>query len=123
MSDVSIEIHQGRLTGLIGPNGAGKSTTLAMLAGTLPPIGGQIFYEGADITSMPSHERAQAGIVRTFQLASEFKKLTVLENLVSAIPRQSGDSFWGVAARAALLGPRRRARTSSGRRRSSRASA
>jgi branched-chain amino acid transport system permease protein len=95
VSDVSIEIRRGRLTGLIGPNGAGKSTTLAMLAGTLRPTSGKIFYEGRDITSMPSNERAKSGMVRTFQLASEFKKLTVLENLVSAIPRQSGDSFTG----------------------------
>jgi branched-chain amino acid transport system permease protein len=95
VSDVSIEIRQGLLTGLIGPNGAGKSTTLAMLAGTLPSSGGKIFYDGEDITSLPSFKRAQKGLVRTFQLASEFKKLTVLENLVSAIPNQSGDSFWG----------------------------
>ncbi len=95
VSDVSIEVRQGRLTGLIGPNGAGKSTTLAMLAGTLPSSSGSIFYEGRDITAMPSNERATNGLVRTFQLASEFKKLTVLENLVSAIPDQSGDSFWG----------------------------
>jgi branched-chain amino acid transport system permease protein len=95
VSDVSIDIQQGRLTGMIGPNGAGKSTTLAMLAGTLPLTSGQIFYEGEDISSMPSNKRALNGIVRTFQLASEFKKLTVLENLVSAIPHQSGDSFFG----------------------------
>jgi branched-chain amino acid transport system permease protein len=95
VSDVSIEFQRGRLTGLIGPNGAGKSTTLAMLAGTLAPTSGKIFYEGRDITSMPSNERAKSGMVRTFQLASEFKKLTVLENLVSAIPRQSGDSLTG----------------------------
>ena len=95
VSDVTIAIHQGRLTGIIGPNGAGKSTTLAMLAGTLHSSSGQIFYEGVDVTSMASHKRAQAGLVRTFQLASEFKRLTVLENLVSAIPHQSGDTFFG----------------------------
>ena len=95
VSDVTIAIHQGKLTGMIGPNGAGKSTTLAMLAGTLPSTSGQIFYEGKDITSMSSDKRALAGIVRTFQLASEFKKLTVLENLVCAIPNQSGDTFFG----------------------------
>ena len=95
VSDVSVTIEQGRLTGMIGPNGAGKSTTLAMLAGTLPATSGKIFYEGRDITHLPSFKRAQLGVVRTFQLASEFKKLTVLENLVCAIPRQSGDSFRG----------------------------
>jgi branched-chain amino acid transport system permease protein len=95
VSDVSIEVRQGRVTGLIGPNGAGKSTTLAMLAGTLPTSSGRIFYQGEDITDLPSYKRAQRGLVRTFQLASEFKKLTVLENLVSAIPNQAGDSFWG----------------------------
>jgi branched-chain amino acid transport system permease protein len=95
VSDVSFDVRHGRVTGLIGPNGAGKSTMLAMMAGTLSSTSGRIFYEGRDITKMPSHRRARAGLVRTFQLASEFKKLTVLENLVSAIPRQSGDSFWG----------------------------
>jgi branched-chain amino acid transport system permease protein len=95
VSDVSITVQQGRLTGMIGPNGAGKSTMMALLAGTLPATSGQIFYEDLDITHVPSYKRAQDGLVRTFQLASEFKKLTVLENLVCAIPRQSGDSFWG----------------------------
>lgn len=95
VSNVKIEIQQGRLTGIIGPNGAGKSTTLALLAGTLPLSSGKIIYDGKDITKLPSHMRAQSGLVRTFQLASEFKKLTVLENLVCAIPRQSGDSFMG----------------------------
>lgn len=95
VSNVNIEIQQGRLTGIIGPNGAGKSTTLALLAGTLPLSSGRIIYDGKDITKLQSHERAQSGLVRTFQLASEFKKLTVLENLVCAIPQQSGDSFIG----------------------------
>lgn len=95
VSNVSIQIQQGRLTGIIGPNGAGKSTTLALLAGTLPLSSGKIFYDGRDITKLQSHERAQQGLIRTFQLASEFKKLTVLENLVCAIPRQSGDTFLG----------------------------
>ena len=95
VENVSIEVRRGRLTGLIGPNGAGKSTMLAMLAGTLAPTGGRIVYEGREVTSTPSNLRARAGLVRTFQLASEFKKLTVLENLVSAIPDQSGDSLIG----------------------------
>jgi ABC-type branched-subunit amino acid transport system ATPase component len=101
VAGVSFALQPGRLTGLIGPNGAGKSTTLAMLAGTLPVSGGTIRYLGEDITTMPAYKRARGGLVRTFQLASEFKKLTVLENLLSAVPSERGDSMRG-----ALLGRR-----------------
>jgi ABC-type branched-subunit amino acid transport system ATPase component len=101
VSDVSIDFQRGCLTGIIGPNGAGKSTVLAMLAGTLPASSGQIIYEGDDVTSMPAYRRARAGLVRTFQLASEFKRLTVIENLLAAIPGQRGESFHG-----AMLGRR-----------------
>jgi ABC-type branched-subunit amino acid transport system ATPase component len=101
VAGVSFALERGRLTGLIGPNGAGKSTTLAMLAGTLPVTGGTIRYLGKDITAVPAYQRARRGLVRTFQLASEFKKLTVLENLLSAVPAQPGDSLRG-----ALLGRR-----------------
>lgn len=92
---VSFTVHRGQLTGLIGPNGAGKSTTLAMLAGTLKPTSGQILYKNQDVTAQPAYRRARCGLVRTFQLASEFKRLTVMENLLSAVPRQPGDSFVG----------------------------
>ena len=77
----SLSIHKGSLTGLIGPNGAGKSTLLAMLAGTLPVSSGRIIYQGQDVTRLPAYRRARLGLVRTFQLASEFKRLTVMENL------------------------------------------
>ena len=92
---VSMAFQRGRLTGIIGPNGAGKSTVLAMLAGTLPVTEGQILFKGEEITRLPAYRRARLGVVRTFQLASEFKRLTVLENLVAAIPDQRGDTFRG----------------------------
>jgi branched-chain amino acid transport system permease protein len=98
---VSVAFERARLTGLIGPNGAGKSTLLAMLAGTLEPSEGAILLGGDDITHAPAYRRARHGVVRTFQLASEFKRLTVLENLLSAVPSQRGDSLRG-----ALLGKR-----------------
>jgi branched-chain amino acid transport system permease protein len=98
---VSFQVRKGTLTGLIGPNGAGKSTLLAMLAGTLPVTSGTIMYEGRDITGMPAFRRARLGLVRTFQLASEFKRLTVMENLLSAVPGNRGDTFRG-----SLLGKR-----------------
>jgi branched-chain amino acid transport system ATP-binding protein len=92
---VSFGVREGTLTGLIGPNGAGKSTLLAMLAGTLPVSAGKVVYRGQDITGMPAYRRARLGLVRTFQLASEFKRLTVMENLLSAVPSNRGDSFRG----------------------------
>jgi branched-chain amino acid transport system ATP-binding protein/branched-chain amino acid transport system permease protein len=101
VSDVSFSVRRGTLTGLIGPNGAGKSTLLALLAGTVPVSSGRVIYAGQDISGLPAFGRARAGLVRTFQLASEFKRLTVLENLLSAVPGHRGDSFHG-----ALLGRR-----------------
>ena len=93
--DVSFSVRAGTLTGLIGPNGAGKSTLLAMLAGTLPVSSGTVLYRGQDVTGLPAFRRARLGLVRTFQLASEFKRLTVMENLLSAVPGNRGDSFRG----------------------------
>ncbi|HYL07493.1 MAG TPA: ABC transporter ATP-binding protein [Candidatus Udaeobacter sp.] len=98
---VSLEIPRGQITGLIGPNGAGKSTFLAVLAGTLPASSGRISFEGEDITRLPAYRRARKGLVRTFQLPSEFARLTVLENLLVAAPGNRGDSLWG-----ALMGRR-----------------
>jgi ABC-type branched-subunit amino acid transport system ATPase component/ABC-type branched-subunit amino acid transport system permease subunit len=101
VSEVSFAVREGTLTGLIGPNGAGKSTLLAMLAGTLPASSGRVIYCGQDVTALPAFRRARLGLVRTFQLASEFKRLTVMENLLSAVPGHRGDTFRG-----ALLGRR-----------------
>jgi ABC-type branched-subunit amino acid transport system ATPase component/ABC-type branched-subunit amino acid transport system permease subunit len=95
VSGASFSVREGTLTGLIGPNGAGKSTLLAMVAGTEPSDGGQISYNGTDVTAMPAFRRSRSGLVRTFQLASEFKRLTVLENLLVAAPGNRGDSFGG----------------------------
>ncbi len=98
---ISISFQRARLTGIIGPNGAGKSTALAMLAGTLAPTEGKIYFRGEDVTALPAYRRARRGLVRTFQLASEFKRLTVIENLLAAIPDQRGETFRG-----AMLGRR-----------------
>jgi branched-chain amino acid transport system permease protein len=95
---VSLSIARGTVTGLIGPNGAGKSTLLALLAGTDRVSSGQVLYQGRDVTSVPAYRRARLGMVRTFQLASEFRRLTVMENLLSAAPGNRGDSLAGSLA-------------------------
>jgi branched-chain amino acid transport system ATP-binding protein/branched-chain amino acid transport system permease protein len=110
VAGVSFEVRRGTMTGLIGPNGAGKSTLLAMMAGTLPVSSGQVRYLGQDVTGLPAYRRARLGLVRTFQLASEFKRLTVLENLLSAVPYRPGGTGGtgnrGDSLRGALAGPR-----------------
>jgi ABC-type branched-subunit amino acid transport system ATPase component len=98
---VSVDVLPGHITGLIGPNGAGKSTLLAVLAGTLPASEGTVVFDGVDITRWPAYRRARHGLVRTFQLPSEFGQLTVLENLLVAAPHNRGESLRG-----ALLGKR-----------------
>jgi branched-chain amino acid transport system permease protein len=98
VNDVSLAVRHGTLTGLIGPNGAGKSTLLAILAGTLRASSGTVIYQGQDITGLPAFRRARLGLVRTFQLASEFKRLTVLENLLTAVPSNRGDTLRGAIA-------------------------
>jgi neutral amino acid transport system ATP-binding protein len=98
---VSLEVLPGKITGLIGPNGAGKSTFMAVLAGTLPSNSGTILFDGENITRVPAYMRARRRLVRTFQLPSEFARLTVLENLLVAAPQNRGDSLFG-----ALMGKR-----------------
>ncbi len=97
----SFAVAPSTITGLIGPNGAGKSTTLDAIAGSLRPTGGRVRYDGRDVTGRPAHQLAREGLIRTFQLSSEFARLTVLENLLVAAPRQRGASVGG-----ALLGGR-----------------
>ena len=98
---LSFDLAPGQVTGLIGPNGAGKSTALKLIAGAVPPQGGQVLVDGIDVAGWPAYKVARLGLVRTFQHTSEFGKLTVLENLLTAAPGQRGDSAAG-----ALLGPR-----------------
>jgi branched-chain amino acid transport system permease protein len=95
VNGVSFSVPAGKVTGLIGPNGAGKSTVLGMIAGAIAPNAGEIIYCGKTITTLPTHLRARRGLIRTFQQSSEFARLTVLENLLVAVPRARGDSVVG----------------------------
>ena len=77
----SFQVRTGRITALIGPNGAGKTTLFSIISGSLPADDGRILYDGADITTEPSHKRARRGIARTFQIVQPFAGLTVRENI------------------------------------------
>jgi neutral amino acid transport system ATP-binding protein len=101
VAGVSLSAQDRQITGLIGPNGAGKSTVLSMIAGALRPSSGSISFRDDEIAGLPAHKVAHHGIVRTFQISSEFTGLTVMENLLVAAPGQRGESLGG-----ALLGKR-----------------
>jgi ABC-type branched-subunit amino acid transport system ATPase component len=109
VSGASFEIQRGRITGLIGPNGAGKSTVLNVIAGALRPTSGQIRYRGQDITGLPAYRVARRGIIRTFQISSEFAALTVIENLLVAAPSQRGEVLWQAALGKRYWRPQERA--------------
>ena len=89
--DCSLEVAKGSVTGLIGPNGAGKSTLFNIIAGLMVPDTGTITLDGADVTGWPSHKLFHHGLARTFQIAQEFSRMTVIENLMAVPPRQSGE--------------------------------
>jgi branched-chain amino acid transport system ATP-binding protein len=79
--DISFEVAEGEIVALIGANGAGKSTTLRGVAGAMLPNRGKILFDGAEVTRMPAHRRALAGIALVPEGRRVFPALTVRENL------------------------------------------
>ncbi len=90
----SFEVEQGQIAGMIGPNGAGKTTAFNCVAGFLKPDGGRVRFDGQDVTGFPPHRMFSNGLVRTFQIPQELDTMTVLENLMLAGERQSGEEVW-----------------------------
>ncbi|KAF0230514.1 MAG: branched-chain amino acid transport system ATP-binding [Beijerinckiaceae bacterium] len=103
VDEVSFEAESGGLVGVIGPNGAGKSTLFSLITGFLAGQGGTVRLDGHDISALPPHERARAGMVRTFQVPKEFAHLTVRENLMAAAPNQSGENLVDLFLRPAAI--------------------
>jgi branched-chain amino acid transport system ATP-binding protein len=90
----TFSVEEGSLTGLIGPNGAGKSTTFNLITGVIPPDSGTVTFRGEDITGRRTHEIANRGLVRTFQIARELGEMTVIENMMLAPGGQVGERLW-----------------------------
>ncbi len=90
VSDVSIEVAPGQITGLIGPNGAGKTTLFRVISGGLRPSAGRVFFEGREITGWSPHAVCRLGVCATHQIVRPFPDLTVLENVLVAAAFGSG---------------------------------
>ncbi len=108
---VSCDVRAGWITGLIGPNGAGKSTLIKAICGELKPLSGTVVFDGRNITNWAPHRVARLGVIRTFQISSEFSRLSVLENLLVGAVEIGGESLvgslfgrraWGSAEAAAV---------------------
>ena len=93
VNNVSLNIKKGSITGLVGPNGAGKTTLFNVIAGIYRPTNGTVKLDGVDITGLPPHELFHKGLLRTFQIAHEFSRLSVTENLMLVPAAQSGESL------------------------------
>ena len=90
---VSLEVAAGEVHALIGPNGAGKTTLVGLISGSLTADAGEILFQEKIITHLRQHDRVRAGLARSYQITSIFRKLSVLDNLALAVQARSGSSF------------------------------
>jgi branched-chain amino acid transport system ATP-binding protein len=110
--DASFAVRRGEIVGLIGPNGSGKTTLINLISGMLKPDGGAMLLAGAEMTGIPAHLLARAGIARTFQLVRVIGEMTALENVTSGLVSRRGtmrsdqaaDDATGLMARVGLEG-------------------
>jgi branched-chain amino acid transport system permease protein len=87
VDNVDIDVRRGGVHALIGPNGSGKTTTLNVLSGLYKATAGSVTLDDIDISDMPPHQRAAAGLGRTFQNIRLFRSMTALENVVLGAER------------------------------------
>jgi ABC-type branched-subunit amino acid transport system ATPase component len=111
LSECSIEVQAGSITGLIGPNGSGKTTLFNVITGYERPDAGQVYFNGTTITNDSPQRVFAGGVGRTFQLTRIFPRLTVLENMLIAAQHTgtSGGRLRNPLARAGGPADRQRA--------------
>jgi branched-chain amino acid transport system ATP-binding protein len=94
LNGIDFEVRSGEIRAIIGPNGAGKSTFFNCLTGVLRPSAGRIFFDGQDITGLPSDRVSRKGIARSYQITNILPNATTLENV--RIAAQSRRERWSL---------------------------
>ena len=92
LNDCGFTIEKGRITCLVGPNGAGKTTIFNVITGFLRPNSGTVSFKGQTLDGMAPRAIVGLGIARTFQNLRLFVDLTALDNVLTALPDQVGES-------------------------------
>ena len=103
VSNCSLKVKKGTITGIIGPNGSGKTTLFNLIAGNLKSSNGNVLFNNEEITDVPSYELFSKGLLRTFQIAHEFTNLSVLENLMMVPGNQSGEKLMNTFLKPSLV--------------------
>jgi len=85
LQGVALTVREGERHAIIGPNGAGKSTLFNIITGRLAPRRGRVVYRGRDITGASPHRIARQRVGRSFQIINTFPRLTVFQNVRSAV--------------------------------------
>jgi branched-chain amino acid transport system permease protein len=81
LDGVDLDVREGEILGVLGPNGSGKSTLINVVTGHYRASGGNVRFAGRDLTHLPAHRIARAGIARTYQIPRPFAHLTVRDNV------------------------------------------
>ena len=105
VADVSFQVNSGEVLGLIGPNGAGKTTLFDLVSGFTASDSGRVVFGGRDVSRLSPESRGRLGLVRSFQDASLFETMTVLDTVMLALERTSPTKL-----ASSVVGARRRER-------------
>jgi len=103
LNKVSLNIWKGRILGIIGPNGAGKTTLINVINGVYKPDGGEVYFKNLRLDGLKAYEVAQLGISRTFQITRIFRRMSVLENMLSSSIYLIGKSKYAIGRALELL--------------------
>jgi branched-chain amino acid transport system ATP-binding protein len=93
VAGIDLAVEEGHIHSIIGPNGAGKSTLFNLISGYYPSDGGRVFFRDQEITDLSPQRIVKMGIGRSFQVTNIFPRMSVLENIQSAVLYRKGEGL------------------------------